>query len=244
MRLGRGHSKNYQGIWEYLACAREPVKVGSWLSGRHPTKVTVESSYTLDIGRLLRTGALVPGAVTSGSIVWSIAATGNKQATIGYEAHMADPAGAYVRLHYTVNGAAQDYRVGLRRAPCRLGGFRWWWQCPQTGCDAAKLYLPPGATVFASRRAYRMAYISERGGAIDRSHRRQARLYAKLGKDYVVFDECPPLRPKGMHRRTYERLEAQIMQAVDRHEHIFTLGALRFLARDPEIGGRLGINGK
>ena len=172
--------------------------MGSWLSGRRPEKVTVESGLTLDLGNLLRQRLLVSGAVAFGSIVWTTTATGRRCATIGYEAHMSDLDGAYVRLHYRVNGAAQDYRVWLRRTPCRLGGFRWWWQCPHTGADAAKLYLPPGAKVFASRRAYRMAYRSERGGPIDRSHRRQRRIFEKLGGEYRHFEQCPPKRPKGM----------------------------------------------
>ena len=93
--------------------------------------------------------------------------------------------------------------------------------------------------MFLSRRAYRMAYISERGGPIDRSHRRQARLYAKLGKEYVLFDQCPPRRPKGMHRSTYERLEAQTIRAINRHDTIFMAGAMRIMAKDPAMRERL-----
>jgi hypothetical protein len=66
------------------------LAVGSWLSGRQPTKVTVESGYTLDIGRLVRTRAFVPGAITSGTIVWRATKTGEQRAVIGYEAQMAD----------------------------------------------------------------------------------------------------------------------------------------------------------
>jgi hypothetical protein len=214
--------------------------MGSWLSGRRPEKVTVESCYVLDLARLLRQGWVKPGAFVTSNISWSNARTGKEQASIGLQANLYDLHAAWVRLHYSVGDKPQDYRVWLRRVPCRLGGFRWWWQCPRTGHDSAKLYLPPGGTMFLSRRAYRMAYISERGGPIDRSHRRQARLYAKLGEDYVLFNECPPNRPKGMHQKTFERLEAETMQAIDRHDAIFMAGAARIMARDPTMRGRLG----
>ena len=84
--------------------------------------------------------------------------------------------------------------------------------------------------MFLSRRAYRMAYASERGGPTERSHTRQGRLYAKLGGEYRFFEQCPPRRPKGMHRRTYERLLAEVERAVDTHHDIFMAGSVRFLA--------------
>jgi hypothetical protein len=209
--------------------------MGSWLSGRRPEKVTVESCLTLNLALMLRRGSIKPGAFTAGSWTWTSTRTGETRGTISYEANLCDLNAAWVRLHYSVGDKPQDYRVWLRRVPCRFGGYRWWWQCPRTGRDSAKLYLPPGGTMFLSRRAYRMAYISERGGPVDRSHRRQARLYAKLGKQYVLFDQCPPRRPKGMHRRTYERLQAETMQAIYRHDVIFMAGAMRFIASDPKM---------
>jgi len=213
--------------------------MGSWLSGRQPEKVTVESCLTLNLAAMLRLGSIKPGACLAGAWAWTNARTGDTRGTISYEANLVDQNAAWVRLHYSVGDKPQDYRVWLRHMPCRFGGYRWLWQCPRTGHDSAKLYLPPLGTMFLSRRAYRMAYLSERGGPIDRSHRRQARLYAKLGKLYVLFDECPPRRPKGMHRRTYERLEAETMQAIDRHDAIFIAGATRLMAKDPTMRERL-----
>ena len=209
--------------------------MGSWLSGRQPEKVTVESCLVLNLAPMLRSGSIKPGECVASAWTWTNTRTGGARATIAYEANLVDQNAAWVRLHYTVSGKPEDYRVWLRRVPCRFGGYRWWWQCPRTGQNSAKLYLPPGGTMFLSRRAYRMAYLSERGGPVDRSHRRQARLYAKLGKQYVLFDECPPNRPKGMHRRTYERLEAEAMAAIDRHNVIFMAGAARIMAKDPAM---------
>jgi hypothetical protein len=38
-----------------------------------------------------------------------------------------------------------------------FGGQRWWFLCPRTGQRVSRLHLPPGATIFASRKAYRLA---------------------------------------------------------------------------------------
>lgn len=188
---------------------------------------------------MLRQRLVVPEAYSAGSIVWTYTATGEECGKIGYEADLTDLGHAFVRFQYSVNGTPMDYRVWLHRAPCRFGGFRWWWICPRTGHPATKLYLPPGAKTFASRRAYRMAYRSERGGPMDRSHTRQARIFKKLVGEYRYFEQPPPKRPKGMHHRTYERLLAELRAAEQRHDTIFTIGVARLLKKDPSVRDRL-----
>jgi hypothetical protein len=216
-----------------------PRVMGGFLSGRPATKVTVESGLKLDLGRLLRLRLLVPGGHRAGSIVWTYSATGEECGTVGYTADLTDLAHAFVQLRYSANGTPMHYPIWLHRTPCRFGGFRWWWVCPRTGHLATKLYLPPGATTFASRRAYRMAYRSERGGPMDRSHLRQRRIFEKPGGDYRIFEPAPPMRPKGMHRRTYERLLAELRAAEQRHDTIFTIGVARLLKKDPSFRDRL-----
>ena len=174
---------------------------------------------------------MVLGDYRAGSLTWTRAATGEKVASIGFDACLLDPDAAWVRLHYSANGRAEDYRVWLSRCPCHYGGHRWWWICPRSGRRVAKLYLPPGATVFAARQAYRLAYRSQRVNALERSHRRQDRLYRELGADYQHFEQPPPRRPKGMHRRTHERLTAELYGAMEVHNEIFEIGAAPILAR-------------
>jgi hypothetical protein len=128
--------------------------------------------------------------------------------------------------------AGEDCKAG---AVCRL----WQALCPRTAYRASKLYLPPGAKRFASRRAFRLGYTSERGGSIDRSHHRQSRIYERLGETYRCYEQAPPKRPKGMHHRTYERLVAKLFAAMDAHEIIFNTGAARILANDPTLAKRL-----
>lgn len=70
--------------------------------------------------------------------------------------------------------------------------------------------MPPGASVFAARSVYRLAYQSQRDRMIDRSHAPQAKLYRKLGEDYDHFEQPAPPRPKGMHATTYARLLAEL----------------------------------
>jgi len=65
------------------------------------------------------------------------------------------------------------------------GGLRWWMLCPRAGRRCGKLYLPNGGTLFLSRGgAYCLAYASQNGSAMDRSHGRLARLCRKMGGDY------------------------------------------------------------
>jgi hypothetical protein len=109
---------------------------------------------------------------------------------------------------------------------------------PLSGQCVAKLYLPPGATVFAARQIYRLAYRSQRDAKIDRTHARQRRLYRKLGGEYDHYEQPPPNRPKGMHHRTYERLIADLYAAMEAHERVFIPRVSAFLARQKKAEGQ------
>lgn len=205
--------------------------MGGYGSGRQGGRPTVESGLTLDINRLLRQHAFFPGQHVSGVLRWSNTRTRESVATIGYEASLVNLEGAWARLHYTADGTAKDYRVQLEATPCHYGGLRWWWICPASGLRAGKLYLPSGATMFAARKAYRLGYQSQREGAMDRTHARQARVYRKLGGTYEYHEQPPPRRPKGMHHTTYERLEVELYAAMDAHEAAFITGASTLVGR-------------
>ncbi len=210
--------------------------MGGYSSGRYGGGPTVESGLTLDINELFRKRLL--GDYRAGALVWTSVATGEKVASIGFQACLLDPDAAWVRLHYSANGRAEDYRVRLSRSPCHYGGHRWWWICPRSSRRVAKLYLPPGTTVFAARQAYRLAYRSQRETALDRSHNRQSRLYRRLGTEYKYFEQAPPRRPKGMHRSTYERLTAEVYGAMEVHNEVFEIGAASILARLKKVDAR------
>jgi hypothetical protein len=67
--------------------------------------------------------------------------------------------------------------------------------------------LPPGSRRFASRRAYRLAYASQRGGPCERAHRGKAKIKARLIADLDPDDWDLPPKPKWMRWRTYNRYE-------------------------------------
>jgi hypothetical protein len=115
--------------------------------------------------------------------------------------------------HLTQKTGPQNYAVSMVATPCRFGGQRWWWICPETHKRVANLYLPNGGDRFLSRSAYRLSYASQRQAPTGRMHDRSRKLYVRLGADYRGLSwEWPP-KPKGMHTRTYEgicaRLEAE-----------------------------------
>jgi hypothetical protein len=160
--------------------------MGGYNSGRHGGRPTVESGLTLDV------------------------------ASIGYEAHM-EGDGGHVRLHYTTTHAYtgekhdSDYTITLEATIQPFGGRRWWFRCPRSGDLVSKLYLPDGAYTFASRRAYRLGYRSQRETPRDRSITRAFMLSDRLGGRGGIGDDIP--KPKWMRWRTYELQIARIETA-------------------------------
>jgi hypothetical protein len=194
-------------------------------SGRPGWRATVEGCRTLrlDVNRIMREARAAlcdvsEGAkLTVGPIVWAWTRQGEAEPwarvvlTLRMEAWRGEARLQFDVDHVSRRTGPQDQWVTMERTPCRYGGWRWWWVCPATGRRCVKLYLPNGGTRFLSRGpgAYRLAYASQNGTAMDRSHGKLARLHRKLGGKYSHAVEPPPPRPKWMRRRTYARVLAE-----------------------------------
>src|SRR5262245_32797776 len=123
--------------------------------------------------------------------------------------------GGWLRLQYAI----PDYQTGepieiddqvrlTVTIPPNIGGRWYWFVCSRTNRRCRQLYLPVGARYFRSRRAYGLAYASQREDKQDRALRRVRKLYHRLGADPA--DGELPARPKRMRQATYARLVAEL----------------------------------
>lgn len=180
--------------------------MGGWGSGRHSGHPAVEDGLTIDVSLMLRRGWIGDGTSGSGNLYWS--RNGERFASIGHRYDMSDPANASLVLHFTwtpTGGQPQqvEQRIALVSTVPNYGGRRWWMLCPFTGRRVGKLHLPPGGGKFASRKAWRLSYRSQRVAHRDRPFEKLFRLQRKLGSDEGW--EAGLRRPRGMWRRTYEQ---------------------------------------
>jgi hypothetical protein len=66
----------------------------------------------------------------------------------------------------TLKEGGLEYKIGLEKTECRLGGVRYWFLCPAVKDDVycggrvTKLFLPSGGSVFGCRQCYDLTYQS------------------------------------------------------------------------------------
>jgi hypothetical protein len=117
-----------------------------------------------------------------------------------------------LRLEYMLGeeGSRRDgtQAIQLSHTACGFGGSRPWFLCPVCQRRAGVLYLRFGR--FACRTCQRVSYASQSGDEIDALWRRQAKIERKLKEHWR--------RPKGMRRRTYDRLFAALLDCEERRE--------------------------
>jgi hypothetical protein len=95
---------------------------------------------------------------------------------------------------------------------CPFGGKRPWFLCPTINHErkclgrVAVLYLGSGP-YFACRKCHNLAYASQAEPIGQRGIQRARAIRMKIGGGENILDSFP-VRPKGMHRRTYSRLQA------------------------------------
>jgi hypothetical protein len=139
------------------------------------------------------------------------------------ETHIDGPWNSWVRLKYSTTDywknepLAIDDKIFLATSRPPFGGLRWWFVCPRSNRKVRKLYLPLDGRHFWSRRAYELAYASQRETKYDRALRRARKLTLKLGGD-PADDEYPD-KPKRMRWTTYNRLMDKLVTADERTEH-------------------------
>ena len=107
-----------------------------------------------------------------------------------------------------------EYRAELRLdwTACRFGGQRPWLSCPGCRRRCAKLYLTKEHP--RCRLCLRLGFPSQNESDVDRAMTRAQRLFQRLGGTGNISNGVPiPPRPKGMRRRTYERLRREAREA-------------------------------
>ena len=213
--------------------------MGGYFSGRHGGQPTVEQtdSIRLDVSEVVPTRGRAPpaGMRFSGT-------RGGKSYSVIVVVKLDTPDAGFgtmrvwhSSIRHPTGGETgpQDYLVQMVAGHCTLGGRRWCFLCPRTGRRCRTLYLPNGAFRFWSRAAYRLAYQSPRMGDMDRCHARLARISRQAGGTYEGTDAGLPPRPKGMRRKTYDRLLEDWFEIEDRLDMLFVVGAARLLKLGP-----------
>ena len=143
----------------------------------------------------------------SGTIIWSRA--GKRTASIGYELSPHS-----LRLYYSMTrqgeGSRVDEHIAFDFTAQPFGGDRRWFLCRSCGRRCRVLY---GGAYFRCRQCYGAVYESQyqhwRFPCLSSSERVRHKLGGQPG-----FCHPFPQKPKGMHWKTYRRLQDQDWQAI------------------------------
>ncbi len=201
-------------------------------SGRRPSyagKATTEDSLPLDIRRLQQSGVLAPGRVCT----WQWTVNDRVHATIGIRAGAGNIALSFNSTAIGRAAEAISQTISLESTACALGGHRRWFACPTCNRRVAVLYS--AGRLFACRGCKGLAYASQGESYDDRAARRANRIRKRLGWTPGILNG-PGTRPKGMHRRTYQRVlaEHEAFVGVSLAGMVRKLGLLRGQLEDVE----------
>jgi hypothetical protein len=120
--------------------------------------------------------------------------------SVRYQANLGSEGG---RIH--VEHGDSSYWLRLTTTPQPFGGCRWWFECPITGERVLKLHKPGGARMYASRKAYRLGYTSQRQSPKDRPLTQSFKI-----SDRYENDEGEFVKPKWMRWATFDREMAKM----------------------------------
>lgn len=182
--------------------------MGGWGSGRRGGRPVKEEAKIIDLARMLRERWISEGRSGQGNIHWWRGDEPTGSISYKYDLENIDNAHltlVYKHRHYGGDWIDERQFVRLEYAVPHFGGRRWWMRCPVNGDRVAKLYLPAGGDIFASRRAWRLGYRLQRVTERDKCFERLNALQRKLGCPEGW--ESPIRRPKGMWHSTFAKHE-------------------------------------
>lgn len=121
--------------------------------------------------------------------------------------------------------SGHEQKIQIVWTACRFGGERPWFECPRScGRRVTKLYALN--SWFACRHCYGLGYSSQYQAAGERNAWRAHRIRKRLAAEGELSDVFP-LKPRGMHRRTFDRLR----RLHDMAEEAAARGLLNHFAR-------------
>ena len=180
--------------------------MGGFGSGRQGGKRCTNEMLALVVRSINRAGRLTPGSW----FTWQWTCSGEITSSIQLRVETDSVVLDYRNRSNHHNGGEWEsmrYTVALDWTPCGFGGKRVWWRCPAVGCGRRVAVLH-GGRVFACRQCNRLAYRSQREADDDRATRRADKLRKRLGWEPGILNGNG-WKPKGMHWRTFERLQGE-----------------------------------
>ena len=115
----------------------------------------VENSFVLSISDVVGKNSPHQGSMRAIVVRPPKASAFPIEQTVEADTDLRDRTQAYLRLSFKVDGVQVEQRVQLT---CTEPPLRWWFLCPSMNIRVAKLYLPPEARQFASRKAHGLIY--------------------------------------------------------------------------------------
>jgi hypothetical protein len=170
-------------------------------------RATCESCTSIDVRRWHREGRLCPGRQFS----WSWTCGGESAGSISVQVESAAVVLNY-RSYSSGSWKSVQQRVPISSTACHLGGVRPWFvcsvYCDGRFCGRRTAILYGAGELFACRRCYGLSYASQQQTPRHRGLEQARKIRMRLSGSPDLLDPFPA-RPKGMHRRTFERLRAR-----------------------------------
>lgn len=154
--------------------------MGGYGSGRSGGRPTVEGSLRIELPALRRAGFLQPRARVSGTWSWSRA--GEPCGSVGLACEIGADYRGWLDIDFSRNGEPVSQHIFLEPVPLPFGGHRWYARCPMDGRRCTTLVMPNGGHRFASVKAWRLPYASQREDVYGRAHRKIAKANARLDR--------------------------------------------------------------
>jgi len=195
---------------------------GRWY--RWNKRNVLDEHLPIDVRRWYREGLLRPG----NSFVWCWPKTQEVYYFISVRIESSQ-----VVLMFRQRAQGEDWReeqesVALTYTSCHYGGQRVWFGCPSCHNRAAVLRLH--GSHFVCRRCCREPYHSQSQAWADRAIDRAWKIRRRIGRD-SSWGNPVLVKPKGMHLKTFERLQNQMEEAEE-----IALADLRMKLNAREMG--------
>lgn len=193
--------------------------IGSGNRWRYSTRKTCESSLRIDIRYMRANNLLKPGS--QGILSWSRG--GQTTSSIRYRSHEASIELEYKTQPPVGDGMPVNDHIAIERAAQPFGGTRLYFICRRCQGRCLVLY---GGSYFRCRKCQNLAYASQNRVVCDQASAKARKIRERLG-DHGCFDDPFPSKPKGMHWRTYEKLERE----CERYENQVAVKFIHLLSR-------------